>query len=310
MLKMYGRGPDLAGAAAFWDLVWEPQVETARLQNVARLCERDPLWALLKERVRPRRLFLDGGCGLGQWVKYFHDRGLPALGIDFAPRTLARLGSAAPSLEVWRGDVRRLPIADGAVHVYLSSGVVEHFEEGPAEALAEARRVTAPDGWFVCSVPDESWLRRLLLLRRPASGLVPIADVGVRRVESPRPEAGPPGWRFFQYAFRRDEFRALLEGAGFVVTGTVPVSLAWGLLEIPGWRSLHERLRALARRARRRPAPRPAPDAAPVASAGAALSLAERLLLREDPTVPLLGPALRLVAERAATMRVYLARPA
>ena len=50
------------------------------------------------------------------------------------------------------GDAGRLPFADGAFSLVVSSDTLEHFPD-PASALAEARRVLAPGGSLVVWVP-------------------------------------------------------------------------------------------------------------------------------------------------------------
>ena len=49
------------------------------------------------------------------------------------------------------GDVRALPLADGAVSVVLSGGLLEHFRE-PAPVIREMARVLRPGGLFYADI--------------------------------------------------------------------------------------------------------------------------------------------------------------
>jgi SAM-dependent methyltransferase len=319
LLKMFDPATAAGGSSTFWDENWDALGEGACFRNNDAVCENQQMFPLLHEKARPERLFLEGGCGPGQWVKYFHDRGYRALGIDFAPRTVERARRIAPELDIRLGSVLDLPLRDGEAHVYYSGGVVEHFEEGPERALAEARRVLAPDGWFLCSVPDASLLRRKLL--HPASRAAAAVLEGgrvVSHVEAPAVATPPPGRVFFQYCFPEADFRARLERAGFMVERTFAFSLFWGLLEIPAVdRAAGAGRTALQWIRERRSGPKRESEVAaergssaptPVAARGAR-GLFKRAFVREDRTAPLVGPLVGAAVELAGNMRMYVARP-
>ncbi len=236
------------------------------------------------------------------------------VGLDFAPRVIQRLHRLLPEADFRVGDIGRMPFEDGEVHVYYSGGVVEHDESGPAPALREARRVLAPDGWFLCSVPDASALRNLLFRKDRTERLDMSPELVVKRTSETRPEPPPEAMRFFQYAFTQEEFTQLLENAGFEVTAHFGYALIWGLMEIPG---VHRLSSAVRRRRVERPAvasPGAADDASRErrGSTGilkAGKQLLRRALVREDPTTPILGTAIGWANEHMANMRMYVARP-
>jgi SAM-dependent methyltransferase len=149
MLKMFHRRESAGSTAAYWEEEWGVLDPARYAADARRHCEASPLWKLVTSTVQPGRLFIDGGCGHGYWVKCLHDRGQKAAGVDFAENTLNQIRRIDPQIDVRFGDVRALPFRDEEVHVYYSGGVVEHFEDGPAAALKEARRVLASDGWFL-----------------------------------------------------------------------------------------------------------------------------------------------------------------
>lgn len=108
--------------------------------------------------VAPLRL-LDAGAGTGGWLKYLaeHRPDIAATGLEFD-------GSAA----VWamqrcgrplvQGTINHLPFADGAFEVATSSDVLCHAGVDEAGALAELRRVLAPGGRLLLSLPAYDWL--------------------------------------------------------------------------------------------------------------------------------------------------------
>ena len=103
---------------------------------------------------------IEAGCGLGRYVFYFRALGLHVVGYE-------RLLAAARGAHRWAqrarpedagvfgaADVRELPVRDGCLSGYVSLGVIEHFPEGPAGAIAEAYRVLRPGGVAVIEVPS------------------------------------------------------------------------------------------------------------------------------------------------------------
>jgi SAM-dependent methyltransferase len=319
---MFHRHESAGSSAAYWESEWGVIDPADYAIQARRHCESSPIGKLVTSKVQPDRLFIDGGCGHGYWVKYLHDRGQRAAGVDFAENTLNQLRSIDPQLDLRFGDVHAMPFADGEVHVYYSGGVVEHFEDGPIPALREARRVLAPDGWFLCSVPDASPLRNRVLYRA-ATETRGIANghLFVRRASRTESEAAngdsDQGARFFQYVFQETEFRELLRTAGFEVVETFGESMVWGLFEVVPIRRLYDgaRLAWRALRGRRNgpPGPAPAIGASETGARPPMLStlraLPRRILLNEDRSVPILGPAVGFVVELAANLRMYVARP-
>jgi len=322
MLKMFHDYESAGSSSAYWESMWGDLEAAAYADDARRHCEASPLWSLVTSKVQRDRLFIDGGCGHGYWVKCLHDRGQKAAGVDFAERTLEQIRRIDPSLDVRRGDVRALPFEDGEVHVYYSGGVVEHFEEGPTAALREARRVIAPDGWFLCSVPDVSPLRKHLLYRAASETHgVRNGPLFVQRASrtslDPSRDASGGSRRFFQYAFEESEFLEHLQRAGFSVVETFGESFVWGFLEIDPVRRLHDRAMAVWRHWRRanghsrehRITGSVDDGNAPQGARQSLRTLPRRALMNEDRSIPVLGGAVGLAAEFAANLRMYVARP-
>jgi SAM-dependent methyltransferase len=158
---------------------------------------------------------VDGGCGLGEYVVYFHNRGFSTLGVDLSEKTISALRARFPAIGFVAGDIRALDLPSESVDAYLSWGVFEHFEAGPGACIAEARRVLKPDGLLFLTVPFDN-------VRHAVRG-------AFERVRSPL-----PGARFYQWRFTRAELARELTVGGFRVEYLQPISKREGLL-----RSLH-----------------------------------------------------------------------
>lgn len=183
------------------------------------------------ERKRVRRIFallapragdrvLEVGCGAGHLLAR-----LPAgrgVGLDLAESLLARaarrLGTRTPLVQ---GDAERLPFRDRAWERVYCSEVLEHIPS-PARALAEMRRVVAPRGVVVVSVPNEHLINALksALRRSRLYGLVVRARVG----DYAMPERMDDEWHL--HAFTLSGLLALIP-AGLKVTRVEGVPFRW-----------------------------------------------------------------------------------
>jgi SAM-dependent methyltransferase len=138
---------------------------------------------------------LDAGAGPGQHTAALADSGLRAVALD-ASEAMAALARAR-GVPVVRGDLRRLPFADGAFDGVWASASLLHVprDEVPA-TLAEWRRVAAPGG---------------LLALSTASG-------GTDGWEDPPYDTGGerPPRRWFTY-HDEEPLRGLLDAAGWAV---------------------------------------------------------------------------------------------
>ncbi|MBI3298633.1 MAG: class I SAM-dependent methyltransferase [Elusimicrobia bacterium] len=151
---------------AFWDGHWAGQDMAAELAAASR-----GTWVsrLTRKHLPRGSRVLEGGAGLGRNVVALSAAGFDAVGVDFAPETVARAKTARPGLQMVVGDVRGLPFPDASFDGYWSVGVIEHFRQGYAPIAAEMRRVLKPGGLLFLSFPHLSALRRL----KAASGAYP-----------------------------------------------------------------------------------------------------------------------------------------
>lgn len=157
-----------------------------------------------------RTPILEAGCGPGHVVYYLRQQGFAALGLDYAPEALSPTRILHPDLPLHAGDVHQLPYPAEAFGAYLSFGVVEHFEQGPAQALAEAARVLRPGGILVLSTPTPNFVEALLRLR---SRLVP----GRMARQAARAE-------YFETQYTPRALAGFVRDAGFDVLRATPYS--------------------------------------------------------------------------------------
>ncbi len=174
------------------------------MEELLRIARGSPLTMLIERHLPREGCLFEAGCGLGQYVLLFRERGRAAVGADWSLEAL-RAGARAGA-PVALMDLRALAVRSGAIRTYLSLGVVEHDPAGPDAILNEAARVLPPGGVLLLSVPYWNGVRRLAApyLRRQARA------------------AEAAGGQFYQYAFTRRELRALVESAGFTVQGFHP----------------------------------------------------------------------------------------
>jgi len=100
---------------------------------------------------------LDLGCGDGR-----HLQALPqATGLDYSADLLAAARHRAPSAPLVRGDMRRLPFADGSFAAVLSLFTAFGYfgDDGDRRTAAEAARVLRPGGHWVLDLFDGDRVR-------------------------------------------------------------------------------------------------------------------------------------------------------
>ena len=89
---------------------------------------------------------VDVGCGNGRVVFSKRARCAQMVGIDAGEHFAAE---AAATVDLTRGDIRRLPFATGSFDKAYSLDVMEHLpEDGVRAMLAETRRILRPGGLF------------------------------------------------------------------------------------------------------------------------------------------------------------------
>jgi SAM-dependent methyltransferase len=254
----------------FWTEHWGGHT-VEELLAVARV---SPLTTLITDALPPAGLVLEAGCGLGQYVILLRERGWRAAGVDGSVEALVACRRVA-AVPLAASDLRALAIRSGVLAAYVSLGVVEHDPDGPDAILAEARRVLAPGGALVISVPYLNGVRRL-------------GAPWIRRRQSARSRRGGT---FYQYVFTRGEFVAALRRHGFTPLAARPYDPARVLRAAA--RALRGGLPGAVGTGRGAPARRAADG-----GRGWLRGLARQALYSE-PALRLLGHMLLVVARRA-----------
>lgn len=105
-----------------------------------------------------RGAVLELGCGGGSFLRALrqHRPDLAVVGLDISARALMHARDRGAT-RVVRGDVERLPFADGSVDAVVFFDVLEHVPH-PDALLAEAARVLRPGGRLHGFVPCEGSL--------------------------------------------------------------------------------------------------------------------------------------------------------
>src|SRR5262245_16727581 len=197
-LAFYSR----AANEEFWSEHWGGQ----DVDRLVRIASASPLTALLEEALPATGQILEAGCGLGQYVILLRERRHAVIGADWSLDALQRSRKIVASSPLAVMDLSRLAVRSGALAAYISLGVVEHDENGPAAIVTEAARVLSPGGRLLLSVPYWNGARRLL----------------TRRLVRESAEIRAAGGEFYQFAFTRQEVRAFVETHGFKVLAFHP----------------------------------------------------------------------------------------
>lgn len=194
---------ETAFVAAYWDERWSDADLAGDAGRVAGTDEFAFLTAVEPRLAGGGLDVLDCGCGRGDWTRFLRSRGHRAVGVDIAPRVMARLREKWP--EWYRiGDFRQAPFPDASFDLVINWGGIEHFEEGPHASLVEAHRLLRTGGRAVVSTLCHNARGKL----REALGL------------QPRAREARPGQRFY------------LERAGFAGLRTCTIGGEQGMSRV------------------------------------------------------------------------------
>jgi SAM-dependent methyltransferase len=106
-------------------------------------------------RLPARARILDAGCGSGRnMVELAHHGTVTGIELSATSVSLARARHAG---EVIEGSVLQMPFAADSFELAASLDVIEHLEDD-LSALRELRRVVAPGGALLVTVPAYQWL--------------------------------------------------------------------------------------------------------------------------------------------------------
>ena len=96
---------------------------------------------------------LDLGCGVGQYSKYFCQKGFDVTSADISTLALDYLSSKYPDIKTARIDMTQpLPFIDASFDVVFANLSIHFFsEKDTASLIAEVKRILKDDGVFIGS---------------------------------------------------------------------------------------------------------------------------------------------------------------
>jgi SAM-dependent methyltransferase len=106
--------------------------------------------------LQPDSRYLDLSCGDMQMLAAATAAAAHACGLDFSLAALASGRQRHGPLAVVQGEAQRLPFADASFDRLSCIGSLEHYPDASA-ALHEIRRVLAPGGRVLFTVPNSGW---------------------------------------------------------------------------------------------------------------------------------------------------------
>ena len=131
-----------------------PEIVPAGGDTATPLNLRKRLNFVMRHAAPAGRQLLDCGCGAGDYVVALRRLGLEAYGVEFQEEKVIRARElGVPPDWILRGDLERLPYADGSFDAALLNEVLEHVPDEP-RALDEVRRVLRPGGVLIVLSPN------------------------------------------------------------------------------------------------------------------------------------------------------------
>lgn len=137
--------------AAQW---WRPRGEFAMLHWLAAARAE-----LIPTARRPGAILVDLGCGAGLLAPHVTGKGYRHIGVDITASALGQ--AAAHGVTAVRGDVGRVPLADGCADVVTAGEILEHVSD-LAAAVGQACRLLRPGGLLVVDTLADTWLARFV----------------------------------------------------------------------------------------------------------------------------------------------------
>lgn len=181
------------------------------------------------ERFLPRDdLILEAGCGLGPKLIYFDRKHYKICGVDYIFPALQRVKNYNADLALAQSDVHALPFPESTFGAYLSYGVVEHFPQGPQDAILEAHRVLKPGGLIFMMVPAANPVTHFVYDEN--NFLHKLRRNGLVRKLMGKPPLRPKEDHLTYFKlYTRDEMRLILETSKFKIIHEQPMSHSFNL---------------------------------------------------------------------------------
>jgi 2-polyprenyl-3-methyl-5-hydroxy-6-metoxy-1,4-benzoquinol methylase/Tfp pilus assembly protein PilF len=156
------------------------------------------------------RRLLDIGCAAGAFGRSMKSlRGMEVVGVEYVPEVAERAKTVLDAVHTGSIEHMDLPYADGYFDCMTCFDVLEHLVE-PAEVLHKLKRMLAPDGVIVISIPNVQFYAVQQTL---SGGRFPYMDSGILD-------------RTHLRFFTREELRRLIAEAGLEVRELTGLNVA------------------------------------------------------------------------------------
>ena len=195
-----------------WNDNWKPH-EIERVMEIFTYPRVKKQVEFFEKYLPKKERILEGGCGLGPYLLYFHKKGYKITGIDYNQDPLDKIKKYDSTVNVQTMDVKDLKFDDASFGGYLSLGVIEHFSEGPEKSIEEANRVLKNGGVFIVQVPI---MNLFLMLKYPWELLK--RNKFTRRILKK-----PQKHYYWQQYFKAGRLKYILEKRGFKVLEIRPM---------------------------------------------------------------------------------------
>lgn len=142
----------------YWnDIYWKNNLNKNKLENLDFLKD---IWVDKYSNIIdniPKGKCLDLGCGLGQYTKYFKDKGFDVISCDISEIVLETLSNIMPDAKTKKLDMSQdFPFPDDSFDVVVANLSIHYFDyKTTKKLLREIKRVLKNDGYFIGSVNSD-----------------------------------------------------------------------------------------------------------------------------------------------------------
>lgn len=199
---------ELERVDAFWSNVWaERQFSYQAIETQIQASSEYKLLSSHLNSLEKGAKILDGGCGMGDWTRFFAQKQYQPYGVDISSSTIERLNEKFPDLNWQTGDINNLSFSDNYFDAYISWGTFEHFEAGLGKPIEEAFRVLKPGGHLWITIPHDS-----LRLFMQKYGRLPRKNINLMKA-----------YAFYQWRLTPKEIAFELEQYAFEISSITPI---------------------------------------------------------------------------------------
>jgi 2-polyprenyl-6-hydroxyphenyl methylase/3-demethylubiquinone-9 3-methyltransferase len=152
------------------DQWWDPRGHFVSLSWIAKARAE-----LIPAATRPDAILVDVACGGGLLHPHLEGKGYRHVGVDLSEQGPRVAREHGVDFTV-RGDINRIPLADGCADVVVAGQCLEHVPD-PYAVATECCRVLKPGGTFVLDTIADTRLARLMIITigesMPLPGMAP-----------------------------------------------------------------------------------------------------------------------------------------